>query len=156
MSFQLTAARRRLDQNALFALYCLPISTHSRAKAAGSECPVCSLLSAYFNSQPREGGWLRVFHAADITVRFQLTAARRRLAILRLAHHTTIGISTHSRAKAAGRHHSQSPIRHRISTHSRAKAAGSNQQSPLQAAAISTHSRAKAAGGTTIDSAIKY
>ena len=78
----------------------------------------------YFNSQPREGGWLRVtirlatindfnsqpreggwspFAHTSIQVRvFQLTAARRRLVADKIGGFNVESISTHSRAKAAG------------------------------------------------------
>ena len=77
----------------------------------------------YFNSQPREGGWLDK-HCAVLTAKiFQLTAARRRLALkvyfAGIIQHFNSqpreggwailceqryyrAISTHSRAKAAG------------------------------------------------------
>ena len=56
--FQLTAARRRLG----------------RADGASLHAP------PYFNSQPREGGWLHLMAVCWRKQRFQLTAARRRLA----------------------------------------------------------------------------
>ena len=34
-----------------------PISTHSRAKAAGCFPLICTCAKCHFNSQPREGGW---------------------------------------------------------------------------------------------------
>ena len=99
--FQLTAARRRLGSGRQypqdFARYfnsqpreggwakspahyrAAKISTHSRAKAAGSLMILKGFLSFDFNSQPREGGW-------GGWVRDK---GRKE-------------ISTHSRAKAAG------------------------------------------------------
>ena len=56
-----------------------PISTHSRAKAAGK-----------FQT------------ASGVAVEFQLTAARRRLAVALVERPLLANISTHSRAKAAG------------------------------------------------------
>ena len=56
------------------------ISTHSRAKAAGIK--IINTLKAIsdFNSQPREGGWLaHVIFLYLVKLKFQLTAARRRL-----------------------------------------------------------------------------
>ncbi len=35
----------------------ITISTHSRAKAAGSLISLSKLFASHFNSQPREGGW---------------------------------------------------------------------------------------------------
>ena len=99
--FQLTAARRRLVNGLI--LWHMP---------------------KYFNSQPREGGWPIQSPINAPAFRFQLTAARRRLvpntrnslsnslfqltaARRRLGQPATVqddilGISTHSRAKAAG------------------------------------------------------
>ena len=57
------------------------ISTHSRAKAAGRPSGDVARLHPHFNSQPREGGWLQA-------ACYCLWRA----------------ISTHSRAKAAGKH----------------------------------------------------
>ena len=54
-----------------------------------------------FNTQPPEGGWL--IH----TLYFDLRS-----------------VSTHSRPKAAGRHHHQAHQERQVSTHSRPKAAG--------------------------------
>ena len=56
--FQLTAARRRLGRADGVSLHAPP----------------------YFNSQPREGGWLHLMAVCWRKQRFQLTAARRRLA----------------------------------------------------------------------------
>ncbi len=77
------------------------ISTHSRAKAAGS-APICRLpASTDFNSQPREGGWKEALMLVITEI-----------------------ISTHSRAKAAGANPTAPQCTGGISTHSRAKAAG--------------------------------
>ena len=56
----------------------------------------------YFNSQPREGGWLYPTDTTSNLRAFQLTAARRRLANSRSQGYVVYPISTHSRAKAAG------------------------------------------------------
>ena len=58
-AFQLTAARRRLDEFADKLAECIKVSTHSRAKAAGTH------------------NWLTIGVKG-----FQLTAARRRLVML--------------------------------------------------------------------------
>ena len=144
-TFQLTAARRRLgfqshraqassristhsrakaagtQGNALGSA--TTISTHSRAKAAGMVCTWMSILRINFNSQPREGGWRGNRECAACSListhsrakaagfekdadgkfkKFQLTAARRRLAATGLNAAEEGWISTHSRAKAAG------------------------------------------------------
>ena len=103
--FQHTAARRRLVLGALGVVFRLPVSTHSRPKAAGitqvqaalsgevsthsrpkaagdeplpAACPKLG-----FNTQPPEGGWPE----NDLLLRFN-------------------AVSTHSRPKAAGQSHS--------------------------------------------------
>ena len=104
-SFQLTAARRRLASKPVAVTLC-------------TNC---------FNSQPPEGGWFAQAVAEDINALFQLTAARRRLDIFFISISysnflfqltaarrrlgrllargiTAIGVSTHSRPKAAGYH----------------------------------------------------
>ncbi len=98
--FQLTAARRRLvcmsiESGAIRDFNSQPreggwndsscgnsilgISTHSRAKAAGSLVSVVQYQFHNFNSQPREGGWQLGFRCPIPISQFQLTAARRRL-----------------------------------------------------------------------------
>ena len=123
-SFQLTAARRRLDTGISLIDY----------------------TKFNFNSQPREGGWKVVVPLRAILNRFQLTAARRRLVVHGLHLSAKHGISTHSRAKAAGSDVWWRRRRAGISTHSRAKAAGHKCKSKGNKFYISTHSRAKAAG----------
>ncbi len=56
------------------------VSTHSRPKAAGPwpKPPIKSKLS--FNTQPPEGGWLSISLLIQKDLKFQHTAARRRLA----------------------------------------------------------------------------
>ena len=78
--FQLTAARRRLGDSFRQLAKLTEISTHSRAKAAGAAARPKAWPSGYFNSQPREGGWVGQMAQAFTPHR----------------------ISTHSRAKAAG------------------------------------------------------
>ena len=56
-AFQLTAARRRLAPELILPIRIKPISTHSRAKAAGLFQKIAQRFKTYFNSQPREGGW---------------------------------------------------------------------------------------------------
>ena len=81
------------------------------------------IASDHFNSQPREGGW---------DLKDDLPGLQ--------------GISTHSRAKAAGKRLKAHELTHAISTHSRAKAAGVKTDVIDRSDVISTHSRAKAAG----------
>ena len=57
------------------------ISTHSRAKAAGCSLFPDILACQNFNSQPREGGWFLLTLPFLVFPVFQLTAARRRLAL---------------------------------------------------------------------------
>ena len=100
------------------------VSTHSRPKAAGYFIYVGGAEMKSFNSQPPEGGWVWPTSPVSDGYRFQLTAARRRLAggvrhvagggafqltAARRRLVVNIGIklvifivSTHSRAKAAG------------------------------------------------------
>ena len=55
-----------------------------------------------FNSQPPEGGWDLIKFATGFFVLFQLTAARRRLALHPVYSALFQTVSTHSRPKAAG------------------------------------------------------
>ena len=123
-AFQLTAARRRLVAVASLPYAACDISTHSRAKAAGTSIARIQPALSNFNSQPREGGWTCIYtpfptgrhfnsqpreggwdiNALPSFVRpsFQLTAARRRLGSRFCRAFASYRISTHSRAKAAG------------------------------------------------------
>ena len=166
--FQHTAARRRLVQFRGQPRLLLPVSTHSRPKAAGCATTTSAIRRFWFqhtaarrrlgrglqrlgggqsfNTQPPEGGWgatMKTF--------------------------TQIRVSTHSRPKAAGPSTSprlfmttcfntQPPEggwprmdmageeESMVSTHSRPKAAGRNGQPPCILVWVSTHSRPKAAG----------
>ena len=99
--FQHTAARRRLVIQSLqdnilepvsthsrpkaagaFTQRAVPaaaVSTHSRPKAAGPEKRSADWLEICFNTQPPEGGWRLIRGCFARSVRFQHTAARRRL-----------------------------------------------------------------------------
>ena len=55
------------------------VSTHSRPKAAGSADLYIPKDFLGFNTQPPEGGWIRYHHEISNFIRFQHTAARRRL-----------------------------------------------------------------------------
>ena len=99
------------------------VSTHSRPKAAGTATVGQPTGRKRFNTQPPEGGWLHYFPDLGYLQEFQHTAARRRLAsalaalaacccfntqppeggwcfVFEFLFH--IGVSTHSRPKAAG------------------------------------------------------
>ena len=78
--FQLTAARRRLALHHVYSSSFERVSTHSRPKAAGGDYNANGIRTWSFNSQPPEGGWLK-------------------MAIQDL---WQSGVSTHSRPKAAG------------------------------------------------------
>ena len=55
-----------------------------------------------FNSQPPEGGWGSMSNGTCKIIKFQLTAARRRLGDFVTRHPPRGKVSTHSRPKAAG------------------------------------------------------
>ena len=59
------------------------VSTHSRPKAAGSSFRLCCSFFTCFNTQPPEGGWVVQAVVVAVKIRFQHTAARRRLARFR-------------------------------------------------------------------------
>ena len=145
--FQHTAARRRLGRKGSCSDFRLPVSTHSRPKAAGIRLGYSCLFSLCFNTQPPEGGWgcrhawLRLYWlfqhtaarrrlahaevAAERRILFQHTAARRRLGLSQyIACASQLFVSTHSRPKAAGLSGRQSVLHRQVSTHSRPKAAG--------------------------------
>ncbi len=82
-AFQLTAARRRLGTCYSDQATPLAVSTHSRPKAAGWPSAHCAPNHECFNSQPPEGGWLDIGRYSSSRWPFQLTAARRRLALFR-------------------------------------------------------------------------
>ena len=76
--FQLTAARRRLGWKAV------EHPSHHRFNSQPPEGGWRQPSGQYaqqrcFNSQPPEGGWLHIISTHHIVKRFQLTAARRRL-----------------------------------------------------------------------------
>ena len=146
------------------------ISTHSRAKAAGHRKAGRCQSRVDFNSQPREGGWRLVifggvfrndFNSQPREGGWALFAGKKKPRRSGISTHSRAkaagptkliidrprAISTHSRAKAAGQSQSNRASVHRISTHSRAKAAGHAGLPIYFQEIISTHSRAKAAGG---------
>ena len=100
------------------------VSTHSRPKAAGRDGPsrfdrrhrfntqppeggwgiahVNHISHTSFNTQPPEGGWRLPNATLSASLRFQHTAARRRLAQPIASVEMQKAVSTHSRPKAAG------------------------------------------------------
>ena len=144
------------------------VSTHSRPKAAGLSRPFMSRQQASFNTQPPEGGWPAHGQARAAHLKFQHTAARRRLAVnikigrykswfqhtaarRRLVHtslllHQLVQVSTHSRTKAGGYGSAGGNLDITVSTHSRPKAAGTPFRQAPDTTEVSTHSRPKAAG----------
>ena len=99
-----------------------------------------------FNTQPPEGGW----HSTPLIIfqhlKFQHTAARRRLVNDAAPAKAEFIVSTHSRPKAAGRRGNRPPRLPLVSTHSRPKAAGNAMTPRAGHDEVSTHSRPKAAG----------
>ena len=121
--FQHTAARRRLPTATDGGAFDLPVSTHSRPKAAAHRT-LCSLsansgfntqppeggcsyhdtlktVRASFNTQPPEGGCNAQSRTVGRGVMFQHTAARRRLPSIQKCKALILLVSTHSRPKAA-------------------------------------------------------
>ena len=102
--FQHTAARRRLDQFPKTKEIGMAVSTHSRPKAAGPPFDRKNVRQICFNTQPPEGGWLDGLGWGSSTqcfntqppeggwvlseqpkkksLKFQHTAARRRLGLM--------------------------------------------------------------------------
>ena len=189
IQFQHTAARRRLGLASCLSVFVrcfntqppeggwpfltahtirsLPVSTHSRPKAAGF-IQAAFVFTGGFNTQPPEGGWTLTVCTNITSVWFQHTAARRRLANslalsssgkmfqhtaarrrLETQHNQSLfqySVSTHSRPKAAGMPDSPFGNGDGVSTHSRPKAAGLVGLLGLAGIPVSTHSRPKAAG----------
>ena len=79
------------------------VSTHSRPKAAGRLTRLIYCHAKSFNTQPPEGGWINVSMFITIHIKFQHTAARRRLVLQQVKGCLKSVVSTHSRPKAAGR-----------------------------------------------------
>ena len=92
----------------------------------------------------RRLGWGVRFTTSSPT--FQHTAARRRLVQLGKVVIPPSVVSTHSRPKAAGLSPRPSASQRVVSTHSRPKAAGREAEAKAAADYVSTHSRPKAAG----------
>ena len=123
----------------------LPVSTHSRLKAAAVWIAQYYPIVMFQHTAARRRLDFHAFFLVRIK-RFQHTAARRRLVLLNVYYNPDIGVSTHSRPKAAGWLNGTVTLRHAVSTHSRPKAAGFQAISTKHAYLVSTHSRPKAAG----------
>ena len=165
--FQHTAARRRLD-----GLTARPVSTSSRFNTQPPEGGWGNRVGTgrqerCFNTQPPEGGWQGLPLQKCLSMLFQHTAARRRLAqsykiVSKLSSFNTQPpeggwdfktgsnivtlVSTHSRPKAAGGGSTSLDDEEDVSTHSRPKAAGRGWFLSIFMWTVSTHSRPKAAG----------
>ena len=100
--FQHTAARRRLELWDSELTNLALVSTHSRPKAAGASHSSHKSMRSGFNTQPPEGGWASNRKVSDDCLWFQHTAARRRLVGYGCDLFCQLGVSTHSRPKAAG------------------------------------------------------
>ena len=101
--FQHTAARRRLAKDKTPLTVGDNVSTHSRPKAAGGiGCHRRGCYGVSTHSRPKAAGPNAV-NASMRIMPFQHTAARRRLAAVRLFWRLRQTVSTHSRPKAAGR-----------------------------------------------------
>ena len=122
MSFQLTAARRRLRfPGARCACRC---RFNSQPLEGGCQWrSACLAEQGRFNSQPLEGGCLHAPSRWRATGQFQLTAARRRLPFAVQQAGIVVAVSTHSRSKAAAANHVAQFVQFAVSTHSRSKAA---------------------------------
>ena len=83
------------------------VSTHSRAEAAALYQLRYDTLLECFNTQPRGGGCFNSPFSLTSSVKFQHTAARRRLRPLPSLSLALTNVSTHSRAEAAARRYNQ-------------------------------------------------
>ena len=146
MSFQHTAARRRLAANRTESACSFRFNTqppeggwdhklfHARNQVGFNTQPpeggwlayfVSAMMVFSFNTQPPEGGWCRFVSLSLSSSMFQHTAARRRLAIDKPPREHREREFQHTAARRRlghelqDRHH-----REAVSTHSRPKAAG--------------------------------
>ena len=98
-----------------------------------------------FNTQPRGGGCTGTADNIADLLKFQHTAARRRLHHVKSTSVHPYLVSTHSRAEAAAEVINDLGLSDKVSTHSRAEAAANVIKFVLNAGDVSTHSRAEAA-----------
>ena len=130
------------------------VSTHSRPKAAGHEAQFYPAIRLGFNTQPPEGGWAPINAPRSILMRFQHTAARRRLERLQIQLCHGYGFNTQPPEGGWEQGDNSSPWVRFVSTHSRPKAAGNSPRASGRLYVVSTHSRPKAAGSSLIFMAI--
>ena len=96
------------------------VSTHSRPKAAGSSSLFAKASSDCFNTQPPEGGWHCCNSKNRADIRFQHTAARRRLGSGEAAAHQ-FGMFQHTAARRRLAGHCCYPHPHNLFQHTAAR-----------------------------------
>ena len=121
------------------------VSTHSRSKAAAGADWLSACRSLRFNSQPLEGGCVSILAQAQKQVEFQLTAARRRLLPAAGCQLVVLGVSTHSRSKAAAPRRPPSPLQRRCFNSQPLEGGCAHHLVRGRVFVVSTHSRSKAA-----------
>ena len=106
-------------------------------------------ISGCFNTQPPEGGWVPAILTKARRLKFQHTAARRRLVRPWSGCNTRCRVSTHSRPKAAG-YSTNTSLTHSSCFNTQPPEGGWAEQNYPSAyeCEVSTHSRPKAAGPT--------
>ena len=144
------------------------VSTHSRLKAAVCASALRLSITASFNTQPPEGGWIRNPESGGANKRFNTQPPEGGWADGIRVVVVDVLVSTHSRLKAAGLNIAGVCNYNPVSTHSRLKAAGAEYAITCKATigfntqppeggwkadsktwigmGVSTHSRLKAAG----------
>ena len=120
--FQHTAARRRLPkqirhQNAYY------LFQHTAARRRLLFSPVSFLTAPWFQHTAARRRLLKDLEIISLPDKFQHTAARRRLPTLNCFFVSFLGVSTHSRPKAAAVSSDCTTAFAKVSTHSRPKAA---------------------------------
>ena len=145
--FQHTAARRRLQGYHSRIIERGWVSTHSRPKAAANQTPpfgrgrkrfqhtaarrrlhlsivvVVNALCLFQHTAARRRLRQKIVSTPILTAEFQHTAARRRLLAVFPNSNPPLGVSTHSRPKAAADTNGPGYKKYNVSTHSRPKAA---------------------------------
>ena len=152
MRFQHTAARRRLEYALITHQINAFVSTHSRPKAAGYGRLVQFQTTYRFNTQPPEGGWLRVWRQSGGNSRFNTQPPEGGWVCTNPPKYTPSRFNTQP-PEGGWLFSSKNEDKHSIvSTHSRPKAAGSMSAYGPTDSVVSTHSRPKAAGGVNMTS----
>ena len=100
------------------------VSTHSRPKAAGYSWHQYQDAFLCFNTQPPEGGWKKPLNILVMSVCFNTQPPEGGWYNMHGAGSGWVGVSTHSRPKAAGTEAMANGASAVVSTHSRPKAAG--------------------------------